>query len=103
MKTNMYILVRDIIPVGIVANNTAKASVACYLGFKDDPRMIDWLNNSLNTITCKVSDDELGKALSLEKDFKLVFDSSLGGELVCVAFCPRETFSCMFKFLSHYW
>lgn len=100
MESKMYILIRDKVPAGLAINSAAHASLACYLKYKDDPRMVDWLANSFKKVTCKVTDEEFAKAMKLEDDFVILTESSLGGEVTCVTFCPRDNYKCFFKFLK---
>lgn len=40
----MYILIRDSIPQGIALLAAARASLACYLKFKDTPEVKEWIS-----------------------------------------------------------
>ena len=63
----MYILVREKLPIGHQANCAAHASLACYLKFKDDPDMEDWLEFSYRKVTCAVTDAEFARAKAMNK------------------------------------
>ena len=89
MKSKMYILVRDKIPLGFAINSTAHAALSCYLQFKDDPRAIEWLANSYAKVVCRVTDEQLDLAMKINKDYTIITESALKGEIVCVAFCPK--------------
>jgi hypothetical protein len=100
-KKKMYILVRDIVPVGFAINSVAHASLACHLKFKDDPDYIDWLDNSFSKVTCKVNDDQFALAFHVERNVPIT-ESALKGELVALAFCPRDVYPPMFKTFNFY-
>jgi len=89
-KSKMYILVREVIPIGYALNSTAHASLACYLKYKEDPRMVEWLANSFAKVTCKVTEQEFCDALLLGLDHVLITESALKGEPVAIAFCPCD-------------
>jgi peptidyl-tRNA hydrolase len=98
----MYILVLNNVPLGHAMNSAAHASLACYKKFETDPDVIDWFENSFKKVTCKVSKQELLKAMSEEGKFVKITESALGGALTSVAFCPRKTWHKCFSYLPLY-
>lgn len=102
----MYILVREDVPLGIAMNAVGHASLKCYLEFKDHPDMQDWLKNSFKKVTCKVSDEEMGRAaLSVaiaDGDYVEITESALDGESVAIAFRPQAEWPKCFKYFGMY-
>ena len=97
-RKKMYILVRDCIPLGHAINCNAHASLQCYLKFKDDPDMIDWLATSFAKVTCSVTDEEFKRAISCADRHIITTESDYkGGEMIAVSFCPRDEWPAMFK------
>lgn len=103
MPTNMkmYILILDDVPTGYAINSAAHASLACYLKFQHLPIMSEWLDSSFKKVTCKVSREQLEKALDVEKSYHVsLTESSLGNRLMCVAWSPRTEWDPFFKTLT---
>ena len=95
----MYICVLDDVPTNYVPLVTAHASLACYLTFKNDPKMEDWQKNSFRKVICGISRDEL-EMLKKESYYNITTESSLGGIEVAISFCPRESWPTPFKYLQ---
>jgi peptidyl-tRNA hydrolase len=87
----MYILVREDAPRGHAINSVGHASLACYLRFKDDPDMQEWLKTSFKKVTCKVSDKEFWRAAKT-KDYVSIFENDLDHMLMALAFKPRKNY-----------
>ena len=94
----MYILVKDSIPLGLQAAAIAHASLACYLDYKDDCRMVDWLANSFKKVICQVNEKEFNAAKEFILDRVLMTESALNGAETALAFVPCEEWPKPFKF-----
>lgn len=97
----MYILVRDDIPLGFAMVAVAHASLAAYLKFQDRPEVKDWLDGPFFKAVCKVNAKEFENA-KLVPDHVVLTESALGNKEIAIAFCPREEWPKMFKFLKLY-
>lgn len=95
----MYIIVKDNIPDKLVPVIAAHASLACYKKFESNEDMIKWISGIFKKVVCTANETEFAK-LKNEADFVLLTESSLDNKEVCLAFCPREDYSKMFKFLK---
>jgi peptidyl-tRNA hydrolase len=95
----MYIIVKDDIPDKLVPVITAHASLACYKKYETNRDMKKWINGIFKKVVCLANDIEFNK-LKDEPDFVVLTESSIGNNEVCLAFCPREEYSKMFKFLK---
>ena len=96
-KLKMYLLVREVIPMGFAINSVGHASLACYLKYKDDPLMIEWLATSFAKVTCSVTEEQFSDALLCGLDNVLITESALQGQPVVLAFCPRASYPPEFK------
>ncbi len=96
-RRKMYILVRDCFPIGHQVNCVAHAALGCYLKFKDDPKMQEWLDHSYRKVTCQVSDVEFEAAKHEAEDWVVVTENSLSNEEVALAFKPRGEYPDFFK------
>jgi len=94
----MYILIKNDLAVGHSVLAAAHASLACYLKFQNDERMRQWVSGVFYKVVCVVSPEEFERAKEVE-DNVVMTESSLGGAEVAVAFCPREEWPKMFRFL----
>lgn len=94
----MYITLINNIPDRLAPVIAAHASLACYKRFQNDDRMVKWINGIFKKVVCVVNENEFAK-LKKETDYVLLTESSLDNQEVCLAFCPREEFPKMFKFL----
>lgn len=95
----MYILVKNSLSKGMAALAAAHSSLACYLKYKDDPRMCEWVSGVFYKVICEVTPDEFERAKEVEGHVVLT-ESALAGEEVAIAFCPREEYPKMFRFLK---
>ena len=98
----MYILIIDDIPSGIAINAAAHGSLACFLKFASCRSMQEWLASSFKKVTCKVTPEELGKAMVQCPDHVVITESSLGHRVVGAAFCPRASWHEMFSTFKLY-
>ncbi len=94
----MYIILLNNIPDRLAPVISAHASLACYKKFQTDERMVKWINGTFKKVVCVVNENEFDK-LKKESDYVLLTESSLDNQEVCLAYCPREEFPKMFKFL----
>ena len=88
MAHSMYILLREEIDNGFAGLAIGHGVLACYLKFKDDPDMIEWLDKSYLKRLCSLNEKEFSKAKNYDK-YVLMTESSLGGEETALVFCPR--------------
>lgn len=101
VKTKMYILIPDDVPLGHAINSAAHASLACYLKFKEHSAMQPWLDHSFRKVTVKVTRDQFEQAKD-DFGYVLLTESALNGQEVALAFHPRETWPDWFKLLPLY-
>jgi len=95
----MYIILLNNIPDKLAPVISAHASLACYKKFQNDERMEKWINGIFKKVVCVVNEKEFTR-LKNETDYVLLTESSLGNREVCLAFCPRDEYPKMFKFLK---
>ena len=95
----MYILVKRDIPDKLVPVITAHASLACFRKFEHTENMQTWINGVFKKVVCVATETEFINAQK-EADHIVLTESSLANMEVCIAFCPREEYSKMFKFLK---
>ena len=93
----MYILIRESVPIGFAVLAAAHASLACYLKFRDDPEVSEWLSGSFYKVVCKVSDEEFEKAKAFS-DSVVLTESAMADQEIAIAFKPREEWPKAFKF-----
>lgn len=93
----MYVLVRDVVPVGFAVVGIAHAPLACYLKFKDDPEVKEWLSGPFNKTVCRVTDEEFELAKKVI-DHVVITESRLDGHETVLAFKPRAEWPKHFKF-----
>lgn len=96
IKTKMYILIPDDVPLGHAINSAAHASLACYLKFKDHPSMRPWLDHSFRKVTVKVTREEF-EAAKAEYGWVLLTESALNLQEVALVFHPRDIWPETFK------
>lgn len=63
--------------------------------------MSQWLSGPFYKAVCKVSAKEFENAKKVQ-DHVILTESALGGQEVAIAFCPRNEWPKMFKFLKLY-
>lgn len=97
----MYILIRDSVPLGLALVAVGHASLACFLRWKEDDDMLDWLDHSFRKVICRVSDAEFEKAKEFE-DFEVLKESALENQEVALAFKPRDQWPKAFQFFKLY-
>lgn len=100
-KLKMYILVREIAPLGVAVVNVAHASLGCYRKFADDPLMQEWISGPFYKVVCRVSDKDYEACKKVDKHV-IISEGKFGGEEVCIAFCPRWEWPRKFKFFRMY-
>lgn len=98
----MYILVKDTIPLGLAMNAVGHAALGCYLKFKDDPIMEEWLATSFRKVTCRVTEKEFQRAKERAEDHIVTTELALNKAETAIAFKPAKEFSKFFKFLKLY-
>jgi peptidyl-tRNA hydrolase len=98
----MYILVKDTIPLGLAMNAVGHSALACYLKFKDDPIMEEWLNTSFRKVTCKVTEEEFERAKQRTEEHIVMTELTLDNAETAIAFKPTKEFSRFFNFLKLY-
>lgn len=97
----MYILVRDDIPLGFAMVAVAHASLACYLKYQNEPGMKSWLSGPFFKAVCKANRREFENAKAVP-DHVVLTESALGNREVAIAFCPRDEWPKMFRYLTLY-
>ena len=104
MALRIYILVADDIPLGIAINSVAHASMAVALECKNDEVFKQYCDTSFKKITCKVTRQQMLDAASefTGNDYVIVTESSIGHEITCVIFKPREEYPKQFKYFPLY-
>ena len=95
----MYIIIKDNVPDKLVPVISAHASLACYKKFEANADMITWINGIFKKVVCLANEAEFDK-LKNETDHIVLTESALNNNEVCLAFCPREEYPKMFKFLK---
>jgi len=95
----MYILIREAVPAGKAVVVSAHASLACYLKFVDNADMQTWVNGQFFKVVCSVNDAEFER-FKAEPDNLVLTESTLEGQEVAIAFCPREEYPKPFRFLK---
>lgn len=88
MALAMYILLRDDIDNGHAGLAIGHGVLACYLKFKDDPFMSEWINNSFRKRLCSLNSKEFERAKSFPGSV-LMTESGLDGDETALVFCPR--------------
>lgn len=94
----MYIIIKDDVPDKYVPVITAHASLACYLKFQEDEDMQKWISGIFKKVVCMATESEFNR-LKNEAKFVALTESNLDNQEVCLAFCPREEYPKMFKYL----
>lgn len=97
----MYILVLDDVPLGFAMVAVAHASLACYLKYQHEPAMSSWLDGPFFKAVCKANAKEFERAKAFP-DHVVLTESALGDREVAIAFCPRDEWPRMFRFLRLY-
>jgi len=92
----MYVLIRDILPVGKMAVAAAHAPLICYLKYKDHLQMKEWLDTSFKKVICRVTDMEWARAVTVD-DHIVVTESTLNNAEVALVFLPRHDYPDYFK------
>ena len=96
MKTKMYVVIRDSVPDNFVPVICAHSSLICYIKYKEDERLIDWLHNSFKKCIISANDAEWEQVVHC-KDYCVVQESALGGNIVALVFVPRDDFEPIIK------
>lgn len=102
-----YILVKDTIPLGKAINSVAHAGCLinekfpAYTSEGLDPIMVNWWQNKIRKVTCKVTEEQFEKAKEYE-DWFVVTESTLDDMETILVFKPRKKWPKFFKFLSLY-
>lgn len=99
MASKMYIVVRRTVPDQFVPVICAHASLICFLKYKDDVRMIEWLANSFKKCVVSVDVEQWNEVVQC-KDYCVVRESALGDGIVALVFAPRDDFEPVLKKLS---
>jgi peptidyl-tRNA hydrolase len=97
----MYILIRDDVPLGYAMVAVAHASLACYLRFRDDPEVKQWLDGPFYKVVCKANAKEFARAKN-DPGAVVLTESALGGDEVAVALKPRAEHPRWCRFLQLY-
>lgn len=97
----MYILVKKSVPIGHALNCAAHGSLMCYLQFKDEPDMQEWLNTSFKKVCCKVTDEAFEKAKQFPNHV-IVTESNLENKEIAIVFCPRKEWPERFRHYELY-
>lgn len=92
----MYILIRDSVPTGFAVLGAAHASLACYLKFRDDPEVTEWLAGTFYKVVCRVSDEEFQGAKAFA-DHVVLTESALDNAEIAIAFRPRPEWPKLFR------
>lgn len=98
---NMYILVRDDVPLGYAMVAVAHASLAGYLTFQHTPEVREWLNGPFFKAVCKANAKEFENAKQVA-DHVVLTESALDNQEVAIVYKPRAHWPKMFKFLRLY-
>lgn len=93
----MYILVRNDLPLEQVLPICATASVACYQRYEDYPSMQLWVSGAFRKVVCKVNEKEFSKAMAVDNGITVT--NAAGDSAVGLAFCPRDDWPKMFRYL----
>ena len=96
----MYILVLDTVPNEFVPVESAHSSLACYLKYKDDTDMIQWVTNDFDKVVCKVNIKEFEIAKKNYDKYVILTESRLNDDTVSIAFCPTKEYHKCFKFFK---
>ncbi len=101
-KLKMYILILDNVPAGYAPVVAAHASLACWLEFSElqETRDIiqDWRFYSFKKVVCKIEETDLKKFVDLPH-YTVITESKLDDRTTALAFCPREEWPQVFKYL----
>ena len=84
----MYICIKEGTAPGMAMNAAAHAGLMCYLEFKDQPVMQEWLERSFKKVTCSVTPAEYA-ALKQLSDYVVVTESRMDNAELAIALCPR--------------
>lgn len=96
----MYILILDDVLTGHAVNTAAHASLACYLRFREMSEMQIWLDTSFKKVSCRVTREQLEKALDLEDHYVVMTENALGDRVMGAVFAPRPEWDPFFKTLE---
>jgi len=88
MALAMYILLRDDLDNGHAGLAIAHGVLACYLRFKDDPLMSEWLSESYRKRLCALNRKEFERAKMFNGSV-LMTESGLENSETALVFCPR--------------
>lgn len=98
----VYILVREILPVGWAMNSVAHAAVLASEKYREYPEYQKWLAKSFRKVTCMVSDSEFEQAKEFGLDNVLITESDRDKEEMVLLFAPRNDWPEFFKNLRLY-
>ena len=100
----MYIFIWEHVPDQMAPVVAAHASLACYLRFKEDERMKEWLHLSFKKVVCRVSESDFKWLKLVDKiddlkhlSYNITTESSLSGEEVAITFVPEKQFPKFFN------
>ncbi len=101
MPSKMYILVREKMieeHFGLAITSVAHAGAAAITQFGHLDETKEWVAKSFRKVVCKVSDEEFDKAKE-QKGWKLLTESIIDNQDMCLVFHPREEWPKFFKYL----
>lgn len=101
MPSKIYILVREKMieeHLGLAITSVAHAGAAVVTQFGHLEETKEWAAKSFRKVVCKVSDEEFDKAKE-QNGWKLLTESAIGGQDMCLVFHPREEWPNFFKYL----
>ena len=100
----MYIFIWEHVPDNLAPVVAAHASLACYLTFQNDERMIEWQKTSFKKVVCRISESDFKWLKVVNKlpdmlhlDYNITTESALSGEEVAITFVPEKKFPMFFK------
>lgn len=100
----VYILVRENVPNGFVANSCAHIGVKIENTWNNDPKYVDWRENSFRKVTCIAKDDELldiiGMADTVGVKHITFNEPDFNNKTIVVAFSPVDTTKEEFAFFK---
>src|SRR5688500_1997500 len=102
MKTKMYILIKESVPVGHALVAAAHASLAAYLRFSESPEVREWLSGPFYKTVCRVNEAQFRAARQECAEHVVITESALDGREVALAFKPRAEWPEAFRFFPLY-
>ena len=101
----MYVLILDDVSLGLALVAAAHGHLACYLKFRDDPAVQEWVAGPFNKSVCKVTRDQYNLALRNLPDpegYVVITESTAGGRETAIVFKPRSEWPKAFSFFPLY-